>query len=492
MNHYLIAVGGTGAKVAESVLHLAAVGLMTGKSLHIIFVDQDRSNGNLGRTQVLLDTYSFCKKIGFSDSSDIFKAEVTKSSPPVWSPIPDMNASLKQVVGYNLIPSDKEAIRGLYDVLFSEAEKQTPLDEGFRGHPSIGAAAFFKAVNLGEEEPWMTLASKVRQDTSSGDAVKIFVAGSIFGGTGAAGVPTIARLLKDKLIKADVKEAHLSIGASLILPYFNFLEMQGQTPSSDQNQRTLVAKADNFLVKTKVALRYYEANQLLRVFRSLYVIGNDTPKAVGEYSIGSVSQRNDAHAIELLSALAAREFFMNDSKDGNVKLAARKSASAIEWEDFPDHRVMKQRLADYLRFAFVYLAQYEPIVQCVSSIKACKIPWLLDYFGGALPEESLRSLNKLGEYLRSYLTWIAEIHNTANQEVNLFNWKLFSEKSENRMQLLTDLRLEDLSQLVTGTDGYGLPGAMDIWHEVSAAHGRGLADFLMALYTASKMKARER
>ena len=151
MGDYLIAIGGTGSKIAEALLHLSAIGQMESRELHVVFVDQDRSNGNLERAQVLLEAYEACRKIGFTHTSDIFKVEVTKSDPNVWAPLPEMNSTLKSLVGYNLIPQNMNGFRGLYDILFDEAEKETSLNEGFRGHPSIGAAAFFKTVNLGED-----------------------------------------------------------------------------------------------------------------------------------------------------------------------------------------------------------------------------------------------------------------------------------------------------------------------------------------------------
>ena len=71
-----------------------------------------------------------------------------------------------------------------FEVLYSEKERTTQLHEGFRGHPSIGAAVMAQTV-LGGGEPWKTFNSKVAKDPNP----KIFLAGSIFGGTGASGLP---------------------------------------------------------------------------------------------------------------------------------------------------------------------------------------------------------------------------------------------------------------------------------------------------------------
>ena len=58
------------------------------------------------------------------------------------------------------------------------------MDKGFRGHPSIGASIMAQTA-LGEDEPWKTFRALVKTDTDA----KVFLAGSIFGGTGASGFP---------------------------------------------------------------------------------------------------------------------------------------------------------------------------------------------------------------------------------------------------------------------------------------------------------------
>ena len=63
MTLYLIAIGGTGAKCAEAVVHLAAANLLGKDSIRIMFVDQDKSNGNLARTKDTVDAYRQCQEL---------------------------------------------------------------------------------------------------------------------------------------------------------------------------------------------------------------------------------------------------------------------------------------------------------------------------------------------------------------------------------------------------------------------------------------------
>ena len=47
MGYYAIGIGGTGAKCLESLIHLAAAGMMPDNSdLYILFVDPDEANGS--------------------------------------------------------------------------------------------------------------------------------------------------------------------------------------------------------------------------------------------------------------------------------------------------------------------------------------------------------------------------------------------------------------------------------------------------------------
>ena len=96
----------------------------------------------------------------------------------------------------------EEAIGHLYKALYTKKERTTLLNEGFRGHPSIGAAVIAKKINLSdgnytiEGEVWSWLKNRVNEDVKTGLTARIFLVGSIFGGTGAAGLPTVAKLLR--------------------------------------------------------------------------------------------------------------------------------------------------------------------------------------------------------------------------------------------------------------------------------------------------------
>ena len=77
MSLYIIAIGGTGAKFAEAVIHLAAIGIFSEvDTIKILFVDPDESNGNLTRAKKTTASYQKCQSLITSksrskDSSDV-------------------------------------------------------------------------------------------------------------------------------------------------------------------------------------------------------------------------------------------------------------------------------------------------------------------------------------------------------------------------------------------------------------------------------------
>src|SRR6267142_3511511 len=203
MSYYVIGIGGTGAKCVEAFIHLCAAGLMPdNKSFFSLFVDPDGSNGSLKRAGQLLQNYHDCKQLNLG-STDLFKSGVRIARPDIWSPLQNKPSRLDEFFNYNTLP---QAAANLFDVLYSPKEKQTSLEYGFRGHPSIGAAVMAAAVKLGSEEPWATLRDQISLDVRAGQGAKVILFGSIFGGTGASGVPTIGRLVSNEFKSSKLRQ----------------------------------------------------------------------------------------------------------------------------------------------------------------------------------------------------------------------------------------------------------------------------------------------
>ena len=105
-------------------------------------------------------------------------------------------------------------------------------------------------------------------DEANSGKIKIFLVSSIFGGTGASGFPSIARLLREIIKKKNITDG-VKIGGALMLPYFSF-------PKPDLDEEKQVAHANTFW-SNQEELDYYsrmfESGE--KIFDELYLAGAD-------------------------------------------------------------------------------------------------------------------------------------------------------------------------------------------------------------------------
>jgi hypothetical protein len=320
-----------------------------------LFVDPDGSNGSLKRAGGLLQNYSDCRQLKLG-SSDLFKSGVRIAKPEIWSPLQNKPSRLDEFFNYNTL---ERGASNLFDVLYSPKEKQTALDFGFRGHPSIGAAVMASAVKLGGEEPWASMRDQISLDVKVGEGAKVILFGSIFGGTGASGVPTIGRLVSNEF-SSQLRSDRFKIGSILMLPYFSFDPVHGERMRVD---------ADTFLLSTQSALKYYHNQDELKVCNAVYLLGNETLKPMRTSSIGGQAQENEPHLLEMYAALAAVHFFANDNINGYPHVA-REFPDRTVWPDLPyfdGFAQFKQKINQLARFAFAYLSSYYPMLESINS-----------------------------------------------------------------------------------------------------------------------------
>src|SRR6185503_14280795 len=101
--------------------------------------------------------------------------------------------------------------------------------------------------------------------------VRLFLVGSVFGGTGAAGFPTLGhrntlKFNKEKGAVINDKEeiSRILLGGSLILPYFRIVK--------NDNQPDMHVTSGDFPIATKAALEFYDTKDSLG-FDQVYFIG---------------------------------------------------------------------------------------------------------------------------------------------------------------------------------------------------------------------------
>lgn len=422
MSYYVIGIGGTGAKCVEAFIHLCAAGLMPdNKTVFSLFVDPDGSNGSLKRAGQLVQNYYDCKQLQVG-ATDLFKNDLRIARPDVWSPLQNKPQRLDQFFNYDTL--HESAAAHLFDVLYSPKEKQTSLEFGFRGHPSIGAAVMAAAVRLGDEQPWETLRDQISLDVKGGQGAKVILFGSIFGGTGASGVPTIGRLISNEF-SPQMQSDRFKLGSVLMLPYFSFDPVKAEKLRVD---------ADTFLLSTQAALDYYHRRDELKVCNAVYLLGNETLKPMRTSSIGGQNQENEPHLLELYAALAAIHFFANENVEGYPHIA-REHPVQTTWADLPHNRSfshLKQKVNQLARFAFAYLAAYHPMLKSINeTAKDYRAPWYINLVkrGKVDLKKSMElELKQLKTYCESFLLWLANVERSQDDDAgHLINFNAFAE-----------------------------------------------------------------
>lgn len=417
----LIGVGGTGAKVVEAALVMIAAG-MGPDIVHVGLVDQDGANGNVERTRLLLDKLSVFKSEwgrssarnfvdwSHADAPALGRSVVhalfqTPRPNALWCPNQGMT-SLGAMIGQNL-PTEHQQ---LFDMLFMSGgeEQDLELARGYRGRAHVGSAAIVAAL-ADQDNIFVERLRALMSDPAGGD-VNIFIIGSAFGGTGAAGFPTLARTLHRMRNDPDVTNGHnVHIGGLLMLPYFTF-------DNPDEGAEAAVT-ADELMPKARMALEYYDnlfAHE--QTFDKFYALGWDPFIPLGYGETGGKEQANPALPPELFGATSALEFFRTDwaqpeDEDalaaGKVpKMIISRHAHQIKWQDFPD-KGSEQALGQLMRFAAYWLYLVEPQLRVKDGMMSPN--WAYRLSDRVNPAEFEAELSALRAVLVHILHWAATL-----------------------------------------------------------------------------------
>lgn len=335
IRHYYIGVGGTGARVAEALVHLCAAGLGPDE-LFLMLIDPDAGNGNLSRTTELISKYQDIQKqiSTRADGVRLFATRIVTPDPVVWTIFDQQNQTLAGFIQLSSLEASAKPLKNFAELLFTEGDLDEKLNEGFRGRPAIGAVVMAQPNT--EVPPWNRFWEEIGK-VNRADEAKVFVVGSIFGGTGAAGIPTLgaAAVLHDKAsLDVERDKSKIYLGTCLVLPYFTF----DQNVPQEEKARLFV-KAEDFPLATSAALYYYLTKQL--AYDEMYLLGDSGGEVVGKFGAGAAGQKNRAHYVELGAALGALDFYARGepapARDKQYFITARNGEN-VSWDALPAAR----------------------------------------------------------------------------------------------------------------------------------------------------------
>ena len=324
MRLFLFAIGGTGSRVLKSLVMLSAAGVRPldedGKPLKDleivpVIIDPHKANEDLKRTESLLNDYRDIRRklYGNDPNADGYFANrivtlreimsnssVTLNDTFIFNLGAVENAKFREFIGYDTM---NEANQALTSLLFANYQLENKMNIGFVGSPNIGSVALNEIKDSNEFKAFSNI---FRQ----GD--RIFFISSIFGGTGASGFPIMVKNIRQAANLEGIENrdalSRAPIAGLTVLPYFT---LEG----NKHDQR--IATSD-FIVKTQSALYYYK-NTLTgdndSNVNSIYYLGDPVRSKPYLYDPGEHGQRNNAHLIELIGALAPFHFAgMPDNK----------------------------------------------------------------------------------------------------------------------------------------------------------------------------------
>jgi len=318
---FIIGIGGTGMRCIESFTHLCAMGMFDDTEVHMLALDTDKDNGNFSRLKELKEAYlktkSLKPKNRFSLSNTFFSANLHYYQ---FSPDYSKLSNFEAIYNYGdtkYADADQAAIA---DLLFTDAAKKFDLKHGYRAQTHLGSMLMYHSIIDDIQSNNKTdLHKYIQQLISASTAGKprVFILGSVFGGTGASSIPIIPKAIKKAaniISDATDLDKNAYFGATILTSYFSF-----PIPNDDEKARQkVIATSDKFALNSQAAMMFYESDSTVkRTYQKFYMMGTENidwkPGKKKDLTVtGGQDQENDCHYIELLSAFAAYDFFNQD------------------------------------------------------------------------------------------------------------------------------------------------------------------------------------
>lgn len=437
---FLIAIGGTGMRCLESFVHLCAAGLFDNQTIDILTLDTDQNNGNKDRVENLINLYNNVKTndlqtLGgeqrnntfFSAKLNLYKffTDYSTAGRSTFQSLASTN---------NITEEQRQDNQDLCDLFFErDTVQQFKLDHGYRAQTHLGsmlmyhgiieAAISFKRGGDDVKEKEKELAAFLQLLNKHATNARVFVFGSVFGGTGASSIPIIPTAISKALevLTGGVNQINMNkvlFGSTLLTDYFTF-----KIPTSEQlGKERVVADANNFALNSQAALSFYNEDKTVKnTYKKMYHIGWPTTLKVdysegtnGNIVTGGHDQKNDCHIAELMCACAAYNFFNlereNLSEIGNAEYVFRTveidennnmQLSGKSFVGSKQGEIFERKLGAFLSFVHIVLSKFEGAQE-----GTCGTAELLNYFDKAkfskyneLPDNQCDDIDK---YLQEF------------------------------------------------------------------------------------------
>lgn len=411
MANHFIGIGATGAKILEAMTYLIASGVVDSDQNFMYFIDSDHENGNWRICNNIVSLYGKIRDYREYTQvlpKSLFLNKITSVAPTRqnnFNVVGSEKSSLWDVLGESLDNNASLRYQNLTKILYdpSQLEKLTKkkalFSKGFVGSASIGSAVI--SISIEKDNFGPLIRKKIQQEDN------IIILGSLFGGMGASGIPTILNYLHKEKIHPN------NIALVLALPYFK-LNSEGITDK--------FVDSGEFNNKTSIALEFYARENLIEKCKAVYMIGlrDNEQEILANYSLGGEDQISRRHFVELLLGLTAARFCSPDGQKDSGFLTVRNSG------DYGANLInaiipgASKKLNRLLNFSLSFRYLHEKIKSIYTSnsdlkVLSAKHPWFPYVF-------QFKNLEKSDQYLHfsdnmlafseKYLHWLRHLHSS--------------------------------------------------------------------------------
>ena len=351
---FVIGIGGTGMRCLEAFTHLCAIGMFDNQEIEVLTLDTDQLNGNKTKTENLIELYSRIKtsdsgpKGGTPNANTFFSAKLNLHR--FWT---DYSGSAR--ANYRSISKlaegnpENKLVSDLF--LDENSVQEFNLAHGYRAQTHLGSHLMYHAIiesarnlasgsNIAAQDQELEIfMNKLNEAGKLG--ARVFVFGSIFGGTGASSIPVIPKAFQDFIQirsggKSTLDFSKTKFGSTLLTEYFTFKKPDAKQMSTKDD--SVIADSSFFPLNSQAALQFYQNDPTVqRTYKTMYHIGWPVEsKKMGDEKesntiTGGEKQKNPCHITEMLCACAAYDFLTKSSGFDVEK--AEYLYKAIEFKD---------------------------------------------------------------------------------------------------------------------------------------------------------------
>jgi hypothetical protein len=332
---FVIGIGGTGMRCLEAFTHLCAIGMFDNQEIEILTLDTDQLNGNKTKTENLIELYARIKssdsiqKGGTPNANTFFSAKLNLHR--FWtdysgSARANYRSLSKLAEGDDKKQKSNKLISDLF--LDENSVQEFNLAHGYRAQTHLGSHLMYHAIvesarnlasgtNIAVQDQELEVFMNKLNDAGKFGA-RVFVFGSIFGGTGASSIPVIPTAFQD-FIKirsggnSTLDFSKTKFGSTLLTEYFTFKKPDAKQMSTKDD--SVIADSSFFPLNSQAALQFYQNDPTVqRTYKTMYHIGWPIEsKKIGDEKesntiTGGEKQKNPCHITEMLCACAAFDF----------------------------------------------------------------------------------------------------------------------------------------------------------------------------------------